>query len=76
MGICCWFAENASGVMPAKAGIQENEAHASGNSSWIPGLAPLARNDGQVVFVIPAEAGIQGVWVGYFVSEQRNEESL
>jgi len=31
-------------------------------SSWIPGLAVLARNDGLVVFVIPAHAGIQGVW--------------
>ena len=30
--------------------------------SWIPGLARLARNDGHVVFVIPAQAGIQGVW--------------
>ncbi len=32
--------------------------------SWIPGLAVLARNDGLVVFVIPAKAGIQGVWYG------------
>jgi hypothetical protein len=31
--------------MPAKAGIQENSALASGNASWIPGLALLARND-------------------------------
>ena len=30
--------------------------------SWIPGLALLARNDGRVVFVIPAKAGIQRVW--------------
>src|SRR5712691_628948 len=32
--------------------------------SWIPGLALLARNDGLVVFVIPAKAGIQGVRCG------------
>ncbi len=40
-------------VMPAKlvpdsdpgAGIQEDSALASGYSSWIPGLALLARND-------------------------------
>jgi len=30
--------------------------------SWIPGLALLARNDGWVVFVIPAKAEIQEVW--------------
>jgi hypothetical protein len=30
--------------------------------SWIPGLAGLARNDGRVIFVIPAQAGIQGAW--------------
>jgi len=33
----------------------------------------LARNDGRVVFVIPAKAGIQKVWVGHFVSEQSSE---
>jgi len=27
--------------------------------SWVPGLAVLARNEGGVVFVIPAKAGIQ-----------------
>ena len=32
--------------------------------SWIPGLALLARNDGRVVFVIPAKAGVQGMWRG------------
>ena len=32
--------------------------------SWIPGLAGLARNDGRGLFVIPAHAGIQGVWNG------------
>ncbi len=32
-------------VMPAKAGIQEHTALASGSASWIPGLALLARND-------------------------------
>jgi len=33
----------------------------------------LARNDGRVVLVIPAKAGIQKVWVGHFVSEQSSE---
>ena len=38
--------------------------HSSGSwnpvfCSWIPGLALLARNDGLVVFVLPAKAGIQ-----------------
>ena len=28
--------------------------------AWIPGLAVLARNDGHVACVIPAQAGIQG----------------
>ena len=37
-------------------------AEAETGCSWIPGLAVLARNDGCVVFVIPAKAGIQGVW--------------
>ena len=32
--------------------------------SWIPGLALLARNDERVGCVIPAHAGIQGVWRG------------
>ena len=44
--------------------------------SWIPGLALLARNDGRVVFVIPAKAGIQGVWYGlgilFLSSEAKN----
>ena len=51
--------------------------------AWIPGrgLRPpyqvrgrLARNDGLVVFVIPAKAGIQGVWYGFgilFLSRSR-----
>jgi hypothetical protein len=30
-----------------------------GLSGWIPGLALLARNDGDVILVIPAKAGIQ-----------------
>jgi hypothetical protein len=32
--------------------------------AWIPGLTLLARNDGRGVVVIPAKAGIQGVWHG------------
>ncbi len=32
-------------VMPAQAGIQEHTTWASGEASWIPGLALLARND-------------------------------
>jgi len=38
-------------------------ASASGNpgvEDWLPGRALLARNDGLVVFVMPAQAGIQG----------------
>jgi hypothetical protein len=35
-------------------------AEAETARSWIPGLTVLARNDGLVVFVIPAKAGIQG----------------
>jgi hypothetical protein len=35
-------------VMPAKAGIQENEAFACGYVSWIPGLVLLARNDATI----------------------------
>ncbi len=31
--------------MPAKAGIQGDSALAFGYTSWIPGLALLARND-------------------------------
>jgi hypothetical protein len=31
--------------MPAQADIQEHTAQASGYTSWIPGLALLARND-------------------------------
>jgi hypothetical protein len=44
---------------------------------WIPdrGLRPC-RNGGRVVFVIPAKAGIQGVWGRNCVSEQGSEESL
>ena len=34
--------------------------------AWIPGLAVLARNDGHVVCVIPAQAGIQGAVGGAF----------
>ncbi len=52
-------ADGAAIVMPAYAGIQEHMALASGDASWIPGLALLARNDGLGVFVIPAYAGIQ-----------------
>jgi len=32
--------------MPAQAGIQGHIALAAGEASWIPGLALLARNDG------------------------------
>jgi hypothetical protein len=39
-------AGGASVVMPAQAGIQEHMALAAGEASWIPGLALLARNDG------------------------------
>jgi hypothetical protein len=42
--------------------------------SWIPGLALLARNDGYVVGVIPAEAGIQ-VW-GMLLLSSATKESL
>jgi hypothetical protein len=35
----------SSPSLPAKAGIQEAEAEARTGSSWIPGLAVLARND-------------------------------
>ena len=41
--------------------------------AWIPGLAVLARNDGHVVCVIPAQAGIQGAVAEHFVSEQCSE---
>ncbi len=36
--------------MPAKAGIQEESALVSGYTSWIPGLALLARNDAPTVY--------------------------
>ena len=49
-------------LSPPKRGTLSGEAETGG--SWIPGLAVLARNDGRVVFVIPAHAGIQGVWYG------------
>jgi hypothetical protein len=32
--------------MPAQAGIQDLQAEADGDAAWIPGLALLARNDG------------------------------
>ncbi len=32
-------------VLPAQSGIQDLQAKASGDTSWIPGLALLARND-------------------------------
>ena len=43
------------------------------------GFAVLARNDGLVVFVIPAKAGIQGVWGGLdilFLSRPSTSPSL
>ena len=49
-------------LSPPKRGTLSGEAETGG--SWIPGLAVLARNDERVVVVIPAEAGIQGVWYG------------
>ena len=35
--------------MPAKAGIQKESALVFCSASWIPGLAWLARNDGQAI---------------------------
>ena len=43
-------------VIPAQAGIQFSPP------GFRVAASGLARNDGLVVFVIPAKAGIQGVW--------------
>ena len=43
--VCHTDVEGFRSVMPAKAGIQGDSARASGYTSWIPGLALLARND-------------------------------
>jgi len=43
--VCHIDVEGFRSVMPAKAGIQGDSALASGYTSWIPGLALLARND-------------------------------
>ncbi len=37
--------------MPAQAGIQERTALACDETSWIPGLALLARNDGVSLYL-------------------------
>jgi hypothetical protein len=50
---------------------EELSAEEETGSPWIPGLAVLARNDRLVGFVIPAQAGIQGVRVRHFVSGQK-----
>ena len=48
--VCHTDVEGFRSVMPAKAGIQGDSALASGYTSWIPGLALLARNDVPVVY--------------------------
>jgi hypothetical protein len=50
LGVCHTDIEEFRSVMPAKAGIQEGSALASGYTSWIPGLALLARNDVPAVY--------------------------
>src|SRR6266545_3983884 len=59
-----------SGLLPVR------HSRGSGNPvfcSWIPGLALLARNDGRVVLVIPAQAGIQGRGILFLSSDVRSE---
>jgi hypothetical protein len=48
--VCHTDVEGIRSVMPAKAGIQGDSALASGYTSWIPGLALLARNDVLAVY--------------------------
>jgi hypothetical protein len=55
-------------VIPAEAGIQAEEALASGDASWIPGLASLARNDGRVRHSSGSWNPRGVMWVGHFVS--------
>jgi hypothetical protein len=72
--------ETGQSVIPAQAGIQAVYPLTTAYTSWIPGLALLARNDGRVVFVIPAKlvpdpdpgAGIQGAWYGFDILSLSN----
>ena len=48
--VCHTDVEGFKSVMPAKAGIQGDSALASSYTSWILGLALLARNDMPAVY--------------------------
>ncbi len=61
-------ARDAQQMARNRGSIPRRHSRAGGNPVFTPGFrvaaSGLARNDGLVVFVIPAKAGIQEVWCG------------